>query len=492
MNYLGRPVFDFPVNWASEISRAFTYDLREVSLGFSAEIFTSRQQYVVNGWTAALELITEEEIDAVDTFFNALSGRLLGFWIPVPFDACKIVGSVDATGFDIEDQGLRNSWASSPDKHLFFSINGTQRAAKIAAVADNGNGTERVTLESAIDPAASPGDTVSRLHYVRLAEDIERMSFPRESHQQRPIKVIELPHEYSDAELAEASDVFDPIYLYHFFALAPIDNHWFYTSFASDVISADELYKSAAITHGNLKQSTSFQAEALEIRAAFSQDHPLSLYLPFPLSKPIHVEVFSARMSDPEDRTLLFSGTVRKVSDNGQYLTAQCDSFLSILSQRIPAMLIKKDCDYQLFEQRTCKAIQAQFQSLGEITAIDNDAQPPTVEMNLLVPTGPKLAADYFAQGWLETGRKLNYEERTIFRSTWDAGASRLTLIINGPLIHAQVGQQIFINPGCDGLAQTCKDKFDNFIHFPGFIAVPKNNPNLTAIENHTAGGDKK
>ncbi len=494
MNYIGRPIFQFQINWANDISRAFTYDLREVALGFGAEEFTSRQQYVASGWSVRVDLIDGSLITEFDAFTAALRGRLYGFWLPVPLEAMVITAAVSSTQFDITDQGLADSLTDSPDQHLYFTGNDVAaRAAKILSVTDNGNGTERVTLDTALSPSPSPDDAVSRLHYVRLADDTESATFPRENHQQRTLAMIELPSEYASVELAEEPATFQPIYLYHFWMSSPVDYHWRFTSFASDVISANEVFTAAAITHGALRKSMKFESETVEVRATYSADHPLSFYLPpMPASRPMNLQISQTSEDDPDTVTVLFTGQIRKVNDNGQTISASCDSFLSVLRQRIPPMLIKATCSYRLFEPRTCKAKQAKFQARGFITVIDNAAQPPTVELELRFPTGPKLDPNYFAEGWLHTGEQLGFETRTIFGSTWNSGTSRLTLVLNAPLLEAIVGQEMWINPGCSGSASDCLDKFDNFDNFPGFIAVPAANPSLTAIETRTSAGDKK
>jgi hypothetical protein len=306
----------------------------------------------------------------------------------------------------------------------------------------------------------------------------------------RQVTVIELPQEYAAAESGDA-----PIYLYHIFARAPIDYHWRYTSFASDIWSDNKLHTAAAITHGKLVRSVELTVQTVEVTTAYGTRNPFSLMLPFPTGRPMSIEIRQATAADPDTATLLFAGTVRQVNDAGTHLVAQCDNFFSTFKKRIPPMLIKPQCDYQLFEPRTCKAVEALYTAEGFITAIDNTAQPPTVELSLrfpLFPTGQKLVADHFAQGWFTTGIELNYEARTIFSSTWNTGTQRMLIETNGPLINAIVGQEILLRPGCDGEATTCVSKFDNFIHYPGFQFVPANNPSLQAIESKASQGNKK
>ena len=484
MNYLTRPVFEFPVNWAGNVARSFSYDLREMPVGFGAEIFTGRGLHVVNGWSFLIELPTEAEIVAFETFTEALQGRLLGFWLPVPMVGMEIAAAVSATEFDIIDQGLRDVWEETPDIHLALETFGELACAKITDVTLVGN-YERVTIDTAL--ALGINTTVSRLHYVRMTDDSEPASYTREHHQQRQVRVVELPTEYTTAETGER-----PIYLYHFWSSAPIDYHWYYTSFAADVISGDKTHRAFAINHGTLRNSVKMQAETLDITAGYEANHPLSLFLPLPNGRPINVTVSQCSYADPDTVTRLFTGVVRVVNDDGTTLKAQCDSFTSILKQRIPAMLIQETCSYQVFDPRTCKALRPKYQTSGHIVEINNDAQPPRLVMSLRFPSGARLEANYFAQGFLETGMQLNYEQRTIFLSSWNALDSELTLEISAPLLKAVVGQEVQLIPGCDGLGTTCKNKFRNFANFPGFVQIPADNPSFKAFDNKASAGDKK
>lgn len=490
MNYLGWPVFQFPINWGPALSRSFTLDLRQVSIGYGADVFTARQQFVVNGWNFQVDLQTEQQIADFDAFTAAIFGRRDGFWLPVPMEAAEIVASVDGTHFDVRGQRLTQSWADTPDIVLYFTARAiAPQIARITAVADNGNGTERITLNTAIVPAPFSEYSVFRLHFVRLADDIERASFPAEHYQERDVRVIEMPREYLVS--ADAGD--SPAFLYHFWMEAPIDHHWYFTSFAADILSNDFLYRAKPITHSQWRRSNKFESESVDIVAGYEADHPLTLYLPFPPSGLLNVEILRvAAINVPNSYIRIFRGFVRTVNDNGMKLTANCDNFISILRQRIPAMLIKQECDYRVYDQRTCRAPEGRFQTSGFITAINNAALPPTVRMTLRVPTATREVLDYFAQGWIETGKQLDHEIRTIFSSVWDPLAAELQMTLSGPLLRAVVGQEAYIVPGCDGAAATCKTKFNNFVNFPGFREIPVNNPSLSAIETSVSQGNKK
>jgi hypothetical protein len=112
--------------------------------------------------------------------------------------------------------------------------------------------------------------------------------------------------------------------------------------------------------------------------------------------------------------------------------------------------------------------------------------------VTLNTPAAAMQVANYFAQGWLETGVGTQFEIRTILASSYNGGAGQLTLTLNLGLQHAVAGQTLQLAPGCNGDAATCKSKFNNFVNFGGFVAVPEKNLSLQALENETNVGDKK
>ncbi|NJM13077.1 MAG: DUF2163 domain-containing protein [Synechococcaceae cyanobacterium SM1_2_3] len=346
MTYLTRPVFDFAIDWKNPVSQQFAFDLREQKLGFGSELFLALQTHVTSGYRAALMLATGDEIQACDDFFAALTGRLQGFWFPTPFHACQVIGAVSATQFDIADQGLRTTLADHANVYLWVTRAGlVARACKISAVTLHSTGIERVTLTAALSPAVTTADTVWRLHYVRLAEDAERGQFLKEGAQLRTLSLVELPHEYEAYETGTL-----PIYLYHFWTAEPMNWHWRYTSFAANVVSGNELFTAAPITHGIVRKSMRLDNEGVDIQAAFDANHPLALFLPIPFSRSLQVEILEASYAVPNTTRTLFVGRVRTVPDEGDKLVAKCDSWAGVLARKFPAAIIGPTCNWQVFD----------------------------------------------------------------------------------------------------------------------------------------------
>lgn len=313
MTYLTRPVFEFQVNWAQQPSKPFLFDLAKLEIGFGTPFFSALQSHVVLGYDFAIMLKTAAEIMEFDAFTAALNGRLSGFWLPAPFLTLKIVGAVSATQFDITDQNLRDTLATHPDVYLWLSRPGlASRPCKISAVVLQSAGIERVTLTAALATSPSPADSAVRLHYVRLAADIERGLFLADNIMKRAVRVVELPHEYEAYETGE-----QPIYLYHYWADVPMDTHWRFTSFAADVISDNIRFTKFPINHGALKKSMKLAEETLSIEARFDTSHPLALFLPVPFSRPLNVEVLKVNYATL-NTTVILSGA-GDASVNGDY-----------------------------------------------------------------------------------------------------------------------------------------------------------------------------
>lgn len=487
MNYLGRPVFEFAIDWAQPINKPFTYDLGALQLGFGAEVFLSAQQYTVQGFDASLWLRSADAIDAFDTFTAALVGRLVGFWFPAPFEGGVIVNVVDTTHFDVVDQKLADTWADNPDQYLYFARAGENAiAAKISNVVDLGTGRERVTIDAAV-AFLDLQTIVRRLHYVRLADDVEKARFTAEGMQVRSLRVIELPFEYAAAETGER-----PIYLYRFWFDAPIDVAWYLTSFASDVASNGQLYSSNATTHGSRRNSTRGD-DAIEISAAWNANHPLALFLgPVPITGKLNVQILETTYADLDATTAIFTGRVLDVAeDESGRVTAKCDSWGALLRRKTCRATIQELCNNYLGDFG-CKVNLARFETTAQIVSIDSASYPPTIVVTLNTPAAAMEVANYFAQGWLQTGAGTNIELRTVLASSWDAIDEELTLTLNLGLVKAAVGQRINLTPGCDGQRTTCTEKFDNFVNFGGFVAIPARNLSLKAMDIAQSEGGKK
>lgn len=498
MTYLTRPVFTFPIHWGDPVSQAFTLDLREVSVGFGAEVFTSLQQFVVSGFTATLQPLDAAALQSYEEFYDDRVGSLKGFWLPAPFEAFQIVAVTSASVFDIAEIGLTDTWNTGAEIHLQFTDAAGTRCGKVAAVVNLGDGRERVTLAAALSAAPASTTTAQRLHYVMLATAAESGSFIAEGLFVPVLKFLELPHEYAVAETGE-----QPVYLYRFWTERPMGGVWGFTSFAADVVSNGQRFKAWPLTHTDLVDSLDPSRNVTRLVMAVDAAHPLAshpfnLYFPLPPSKPLNVQILEAALATPDVVTVRFTGQVRTVDDSGDRFTARCDSWGDILRRKTPRMMIQSDCNYTVFDTdlppgaKCCGLERQRFETTLKVTAIGE----LSVTASLFFPASSQAdkwkTKDWFARGFIEYGAGVNYQARNIVSSTWNAGTSRLTLQLNAAPGGLAVGALVQVVPGCDGSAVTCRTKFNNFENFGGFVAIPQRNPALQAIDLSSSQGGKK
>jgi uncharacterized phage protein (TIGR02218 family) len=490
MNYLGQPVFLFPVNWRDAISRQITFDLRPEDVGFGAEYFTSTQSWSVNQWQFNVDLTTPAQITAFNAFMAGRVGPLAGFWLPIPLAAARVTNGASTSIFSVAAQSLSTFWQDRPDSSLLFTFaDGSQAAAQIQSVVPAG-ATETVTLTAPLPQNPDAGTQIQRLQFVRLSADKEKARFVTEGYQIRTVTLIELPTEYAGALVG-----LRPIYLYHFWAAAPINTHWRYTSFAAPVASAGQLYTNIPVDFAQLDDTCDGSASDLKIVAKPDVNSPFGLFLPVPFSGTLNVEIFAIDYTAPDVQTLLFGGRVVNVEDAGSKLTLTCESRLGYLKRKVPRFLKGQTCNNVLYDVKTCRALRANFSTGVNIVNI-GAALPPTIICTFqfigqALPLG-MAAADFFQAGLWESGIGPTYEARTILSSVWNGGTGQLTLTLNLPLQKAQVGVQAQITAGCDHTAATCQTKFKNYMNFSGFQTIPVRNPTLKGINaNPVSQGGK-
>jgi hypothetical protein len=347
-----------------------------------------------------------------------------------------------------------------------------------------------VTLTAALPQTPDAATQIQKLHYVRLAADDETGQFLAENIMQWDISVVELPTEYAAAETG-----LQPIFLYHFWAGAPVGMDWYYTAFAAPVVSNGKVYLPFPVDFSGLSENSQGQSDDLKISAKPDPTHPFSLFVPFPFGGTVYVEVFVADYTAPNTVTQIFSGRVVSVEDLGNKYEATCESRLGFLKRKIPRYLKGVNCQNVLFDPDTCRARRAFLETMVVIVSVNNANLPTVVCTFLPLPNQQQFyAADYLANGLFESGLGLNYEARSIVGSNWNAGSGQLTLTLNLPLYKTVAGAQAQIVAGCNHLysdANGCP-KFKNQLNFSGFIGIPPRNPTLRAITaNPVSGGGK-
>ena len=483
MNYLDRLVFDFQIDWTRLPSARFEYDLRALEIGFGPPEFAPLQDHVVHGFQFEVLMQSPEEIAAVESFFDSVKGRLQGFWLAGPQEAFRIAAFVgvttETTEFNITSQGLAQTFGDHPATHLWLTKPGQEPiATEILSVADNGDGTERVTVRFAglIDGTwrAWP------LHYVRLAQDIEQGTFEAEGVLVYSVRVVELPTEYALAETGQR-----PVFLYHIWSdFNGSVQHWRFTSHPLNIELAGQEYLAKRITHGALSLSGKADREEVSIETLYEPDNPLSLLFPLRLSTPLWIEILEGNLASEAAPLPIFRGLALTATVQGKKETVRCASAMDSMRANVPSMMLQPRCNYRLYEPNTCRVVP----DLHKIPVTLVSASGREVIVSGAGLTGK--AAQFFSEGWVQFGSGATFEVRTVLGSTAE-DSGEVTLILNAGLAYAAAADAGILYPGCDGTTGACTLKFSNFANWGGH-RIPLRNLALKAMEIKVGSGGKK
>ncbi len=478
ITYRSRPVFSWDVDWSTSPIQRLDYDIQEVGYGLKEALLWGDQTHVIRSWSAEVPLDSGAAITEFDLWTESLRGRLVGFWLPAPEQAFRIVAAISATQFDIEACGLATALGEGPEVHLWFTRAGQSSvAAKVTAVLDLGGGIERVTVSPSLGFTLDATWYVRPLLYVRLADDTERARFVAENRQVRFIKVVELTLEYAAAETGQS-----PVYLYRFWIETDPVAEWRFTGFAWDLQISEQAWTAKRITHGQIQRSTRADMPDFSIECERDADIPVIHLVPPALALPLNVEIRES-MSLDDASTVIAIGRVQSVRASSRSLVAKCSYFSEVLPRSVPGFLLQARCNWQVFSG-PCGANQAAYAKTAQVTAVSGRS---------VVVTDPSLAgigAAWFAEGWIDVGAGVNRELRTVMASSAASG-SAVTLTLSYPFNRAQTGNTATITPGCDGKADTCGAKFANFINWGGHRSVARN-ITLKGMRTPDIGGGKK
>lgn len=484
-SYLSRPVYEFAKNWRSTPKKRFQYDLNETLLGFASPQFDPIQSHTIQGIDFEVMLVGDGEIYHHDRFVEYLRGRLNGFWIESPFDVFQIEAGFSATQFDIKDQGMRDWFSDHPSTYIALKKGETTLLRKITNVENRNNGKERVTIDVGTSPAIDQTWDAAKLLYVRLAGDEEVSEIIVDGKEIRNVRVVELPTEYAGVETGQM-----PVYLYEFWLEATGGNVYSrFTGLNQHIRSSGIMFDSFPIEHKELRKTIRRDAGHLVIDSRYDPKNPISKFVPFTIPLPLWVKIYETTFADPDTRSVIFTGQVDEVEIQGRNLTAKCSTLIEILGRRWPGLLFQPICNAILFSD-ACGIDKTLYDVSCTIKEING--RYVTIESN--APGDPDVftsaVANFFALGWIETGTGATFEIRTIDQSS-SYQAGDMTLLLSHKLAYAKVGQSVTMYPGCDGLWNTCRTKYNNGRRWKGHVIAPSN-PTIRAMQAEQSTGNKK
>jgi len=151
MELRDRQIFTWPIDWTKPVNGRWDFDMREFTIGFGPELQDIHQSDVIHGFSFSVQ-VRDDEVDNLDAFFDAIKGRSYPFWMPGPNSAYRVVDGISASQFKISDQGAGTNWLLHPGSYIYATKAGEQaQSYRITAITSNGDGTETVTVEQALD-----------------------------------------------------------------------------------------------------------------------------------------------------------------------------------------------------------------------------------------------------------------------------------------------------------------------------------------------------
>lgn len=156
----------------------------------------------------------------------------------------------------------------------------------------------------------------------------------------------------------------------------------------------------------------------------------------------------------------IFSGRVSDVSGSRSSVKVDVKSDIELLNVSSPRNIYQAGCMRTLYDDG-CKVNREKFTVNGRVT--ENSQTGTVLKHNLTQPDG------WFSQGVIK------------FTSGRNAGLSRTVKVHSGNAFEfalrlpfpPQADDVFKVYPGCNKRRDTCKDKFDNIVHFRGFPFIP-------------------
>ena len=265
-----------------------------------------------------------------------------------------------------------------------------------------------------------------------------------------------------------------PYYLYQFIEG---DAVWRFTSRASDWISAaseggDLVWEAAAISHGDVVQSSEIERGRLEITFPLSQAFAARFLEPLG-NAPVTLTIFRGHEQVLGETVAHWKGRVVGAEVEGARLILSAESIFSTLRRAGVRAKYQSLCRHALYG-RGCGLDIAQHLAILTVAAISGGT--------VTVPGAAAQPDGWYRGGVLRFGVQLGFiighvgAALTLSRPMTEL-ATALTNPALDPTTGAPLPVSIEIAPGCDLRAETCAAKFGNLLNFGGFPAIPGRNP---------------
>jgi hypothetical protein len=250
-----------------------------------------------------------------------------------------------------------------------------------------------------------------------------------------------------------------------------------FTDMAGSSLQADgEEWTCAQIEHDQTTDSLSWDDVRLSLRTQFETANPLWEIIAQPMDTGSVWKLTVKEWKGADPAKTIFVGEILSVEADGPFLSATLVQFGGLPERKFPSALVQTSCNYALFS-RACTLLAANWRKTVTVNGLAGTVYDVTT---------PALPAGWFAGGIMQMGGRLTRIRKDELVGGIDTHHLWTAETVIGELTSA------FGWPGCDGLATTCKNKFDNYANFGGFPFLPVGNPSNFRVRQEPAATGKK
>jgi uncharacterized phage protein (TIGR02218 family) len=237
--------------------------------------------------------------------------------------------------------------------------------------------------------------------------------------------------------------------------------YWYYTNGDVAVTYSGVEYVPTAISRDSTSYDSTMDVTTINVKFAVITNPVIQFVAQNPITT-AWIEISRLfRDQDPLEKGVIFIGQIKTVSFKGTYGEASCVGFEHFLRSIIPLWRYSTTCNHTLFDVN-CKKVKASY----KVTATVLVDETQTIITSATFAT---MSDGYFARGLME----FEGEYRTMVSHVGD------TVTLNYRMLNLEDNDTVSVSPGCDGIIETCRDKFDNILNFLGMPFIPVENPSL-------------
>lgn len=234
---------------------------------------------------------------------------------------------------------------------------------------------------------------------------------------------------------------------------------WRYTSGDIGVIYDGNAYTPATISRGAVKYDLTLDITTMALNVSYLSN-PAIEYLSINPIEILWIAVMKLhRDQSPLEVDYVFTGQIKNCKFQGVKAQATCVGFEHFLKKSIPSWRYQLTCNHKVFDD-LCTLDKDDYVTETIVAVSSSGLQYTSVDFGLQDD-------GFFIGGEVISGD----ESRTITNHSGNiiTVMYKMSNIVNG--------DTVFAYPGCDGRAETCRDKYSNILNFLGFPFIPVENP---------------